>query len=115
MSKILKNLITGRTGNSYPWRTPLSAIPLEAELETVNKAKFPDFVEEWEMKFTLKTVFKCRHTDYWLAAQNAEKMLMQGIYSDMLGKIALLRGAIYGDDIEGAMNLLDEMQKEMGL
>lgn len=115
MSAILEHLRAGRTGKRYPWRTPFSAIPLEVEMSTVHRAELDNFMDEWEMTLTAKTRFKCRSQDRLNAFGNAEKMLLQTIHKGMLDRIVLLRTAVYECDVEGAMNLLDEMQKEMGL
>lgn len=117
MSQIIKQLREKRrmTGNSYPWITPLSATPMDVEEKiTCREIAFSE-MNEYEMSFKVMTVFKCRYFEKDRAFANAEKMLLQTIHKDMLGKIALLRAAIYGCDVEGAMNLLGEMEKEMGL
>lgn len=115
MSAILEHLRAGRTGKRYPWRTQGSAMPLEVEMSSSHRANIDDFMDEWEMTLTAKTRFKCRDKDKSHAFRNAEKMLLQTIHKGMLDRIVLLRTAVYECDVEGAMNLLDEMQKEMGL
>lgn len=115
MSKMLKRFVVGRTGNRYPWRRAMSAIPMDAEVNLVKSDHMDgSTMDEWTLSLKIMTSFKCRPIDRERALRNAETMLLQEIYKGMLGHIVLLRTAVYGGDVEGAMALLDEMEQEMG-
>lgn len=116
MNEIAKQLRANarRTGNRYPWMTPFSAIPLQVDEDIISRPVLHTDMDEYEMSFKVMTVFKCREFEKDRAFNNAERMLLQTIYKDMFYKITLLRVAVDGCDVEGAMNILNEMQADMG-
>jgi hypothetical protein len=68
---------------------------------------------QYSLTVKLGTIFTSNRAQYSHAHKNAQQMIARELYKDVHVLIPQIRGALYAEDIERALKLIDKMQREI--
>lgn len=112
MSSLLwQALRSSETGNRKPVTCKLNT----AHLKAIDAAVDQDVRVEFRLSATLSVDFWSTKRDYKYAERTAVKILNQKLYEGALTLTARMRHAVYSDEPEELLDLINQLEKEIGL
>jgi hypothetical protein len=120
MSKILDNAQCHHTGmQTHDWFGPIrTRMPKYVSLDVDHHAVKLDcdpFLHQHTVHVKLAANFSCPSDQFLHAKRNAEKQIISALYSDILPHLTGLRSAIYAGDRQQCLEILDNINKDIGL
>lgn len=111
MNRLLKTARIESMGEAKPIRTKLTLLSLNDEPTSGGFG----LRRKYALKLELQSLFWASDAEMENARRQAEKLLLQTLHEDILICATQLRSAVFNDDRDEALRIIDQIQSAVGL